>query len=216
MQKRLLQTALWAGLLASLFFIFISMIFTAEALLAPWDYITSARPDSGTWQAAVNAFFERSPGNMLFAIPLVLIALRYAFRATRQSTARLAQILLGSLIFIAVNFSMLPVSRMINNLLFGAIPTGVGERYYEAIGYHRSVIPLLMLLILSTAWVIWQHRLTQSDNTMQSTRKQKRKNKQIHYDARAQTAAHRLQTPQTASAAATSSSNPQTRQSASG
>lgn len=138
-------------LLTSYFFLYVTMLMATEAYLVPWD-IVPGRPAIGTWQRALNDFFEAKPGAILpAAVVIGASVLLFLIRIVReQNRLHLTLTIAASnLLF----FVLLPVLGLLANqipLLW--LPT---PRPELDVGYHRTWPSLASTggLLLALLWV---------------------------------------------------------------
>ncbi|QPC83523.1 hypothetical protein G4Y79_03830 [Phototrophicus methaneseepsis] len=174
-QKRATQCLFGAAWLATMYLIFIFITIMTEAYLAPWDMISEQfRPDSGTWQYAVNRFFETGPGPFMIIIPLLLTSIFLTWRIVRKRWQSIIKIVIGNALYIVMLCIMPMIALAFNNALFGDplqvyLQSGNYADYVATVGYHRSVLPLLLSTTLSSIWLSWLFY------TMKKQDKQKRK-----------------------------------------
>lgn len=132
-------------LLFSWLLLFVVFMFFTELILAPWD-TALVRPEIGTWQRTLNDFFETSPGNLTLAALLLLAAIGLS-RHHFTSGWMLALINLG---FVVLLWALMLASFTLNNALF-PYPSVLYDPSYA--GYHRSVLPLAVLLLACGGWL---------------------------------------------------------------
>ncbi len=144
------------GLAVTWWLLFMWVAAGTEGWLVPWD-TTSLRPTSGTWQRAVNDFFEGQPGSLLpsWAI-LAISAGLFVARLVRDRDRR-----------------WLPWSFAATNLAYLLVePVGTGLAWYlpaldplrapggvSQIGYQHTWAPLVVSLLLLFALLLVQGTL---------------------------------------------------------
>ena len=101
-------------LLFSWMVIFFILMVLTEFTLSPWDTAIH-QPEIGTWQRTLNDFFQREPGNLLFASLLVIMSMALTRRSQAYS---LAVIALGNLIFAALVMGLFSAAATVNNAVF--------------------------------------------------------------------------------------------------
>ncbi|MBZ0292956.1 MAG: hypothetical protein K8L99_10375, partial [Anaerolineae bacterium] len=137
-------TRLGLLLFSWLVLLFVFMLFT-ELILAPWDS-TLVRPEIGTWQRTLNDFFETAPGNLTFAVPLLLAAIWLSRRRLSNQWMQ-AAINLG---FVVLLWILMLAAFMLNNALFPYPPVTYDPTYA---GYHRSVLPFTVMMAACGGWL---------------------------------------------------------------
>lgn len=166
--KSRMRTALtYAGggllLLASYFFLYVTMLMATEAYLVPWD-IVPGRPAIGTWHRALNDFFETKPGAILpTAVVIGASAILFLMRIVRERhRIRLILTFAASNLLFSV---LVPVLGLLaNQLPLLWLPT---PRPELDVGYHRAWpgIALTVVLLFALLWVQgagwpWERRPT--------------------------------------------------------
>jgi hypothetical protein len=131
---------------------FILMVLT-EFVLAPWDTAIH-QPEIGTWQRTVNDFFVQEPGNLVIASLLIVASI---YLTWRQRAYPLWALALGNVVFAVLVMGLFMGAAIVNNAVFPYPPVLYDPNYH---GYHRAVIPGLIVALVCTAWLRWQIRLS--------------------------------------------------------
>lgn len=136
------------ALVATWVLIFIAVHFIAHFIADPWDS-SIVQPAVGTWQRAVNDFFDVGPGELMVAIAVVLGNMFLALRMVwRRRVLPWGFILLNAL-FVGLFPSLMVLTFGLNNMFFSPVEDG----------YHLAIIPGIVAMLLLTLWFMGQSQL---------------------------------------------------------
>jgi len=136
---------------------FVTAILT-EFILVPWD-TALVRPEVGTLARTVNDFFEIPPGAYLIPALIMLVGGVLSLRALRRdaSVRTLFKLLAWHVLFAVGLLLLSTLGFLITNWLHPYPPVLYDPTYH---GYHRSIIPGLIVLAVIAGWVWAQNRLS--------------------------------------------------------
>lgn len=158
--RRLFDAVVYGG---TLFYLGVMMLLITESLLAPWgsiEPILDTVPPPETWQYALNRFFDVGIGQYIGTAMVGGISLWMLWRVWQHKAGSLWQLALCNGLMLVALLGTPEIGRSMNALFFtvpGDLPP---ERYSEAIGYHLSVIPLLLDALVIIVWTRLQLSLT--------------------------------------------------------
>lgn len=138
--------------------LFFLMMFFAELILVPWDTAID-QPALGTLARTVNDFFDTFPGSWSVPALLILSSIWLTLPLLRRHPSASLKLIATNLIFIGVLFLTFTFAAILNNLIFPYPPVMYDPNYH---GYHRSVLPGLVMLSVCVAWLLWQRRIRQT------------------------------------------------------
>ncbi|MCA9884930.1 MAG: hypothetical protein KC708_18265 [Anaerolineae bacterium] len=151
-RKRLEWLLKGAGLLATWAFIYFFLVLETEFILVPWD-TTLIRPDIGTWQRTLNDFFEVGIGSWIIPAGVVIANMLMALRLLRRRRILPWKFIINNALFVWMFIPMMLLVAQLNNTIFP--PTAAD---FEP-GYYRSIIPGLVVVLLTSIWFMVQGRL---------------------------------------------------------
>lgn len=135
--------------------VFFSLTLLTALNMAPWDTAVQI-PEAGTWQRTLNDFFAYSAGQYLLSIPVVVLSMVAAWRAIHSEPARIGRMAAGNAVFIVATWAAMLAAWSINNHVLFPYPPVLYDPNYR--GFHRSVLPMSVLLASCAIWFAWQKR----------------------------------------------------------
>jgi SNF family Na+-dependent transporter len=146
-------------LIATWLALFFVLSFFTSLILAPWDTAIDM-PEVGTLARTANDYFATSPGASSIAIVLLIISLSLTIPALRKRLDTWYQFAGTNLMCLAALLLVFAPAAMINNNILFPYPPVMYDPNYN--GYHRSVFPGLVILVVCIGWLLWQRRIRQS------------------------------------------------------
>jgi len=139
-------------------FSFMWIAAATEGWLVPWDCVCAPlRPPLGTWERAVNDFFEALPGAILPSVVVILVSTSiFVARITRRT----ANMVLLPLAFAATNIAFFLADAFLVSLAHQLLDLWLPQpRPPIDVGYHRtwpaiSVTTVLVIILFVVQSVI--------------------------------------------------------------
>lgn len=150
----------WVGLGASWLMLCVVLAVFISITMAPWD-AALVTPPADSWQMQLNNLFDNGGyGGWLLAGNFILLSIALSLRAIRRNSRSLFSILFMNAITIFSIPSAVMLAWTINHsLLFPLPPTANFDVIAASRGFHHSVLPMLAMFVMLTAWLRWQYRL---------------------------------------------------------
>jgi hypothetical protein len=133
--------------------LFVIISFFNSLFLVPWDTAITM-PEVGTLARTANDFFDRYP--WIVTVPLILASLWLAVPAVRRQPDISTKFAGTNLMCLALILLTFMPAALINNIVFPYPPVEYDPTYD---GYHRSVLPTVVMLTVCAGWLLWQRRI---------------------------------------------------------